>query len=170
MANADFSRLKVLIVDDIKTMRHLMRSILATFKITDVLEASDGLSALSLLKSSPRNLVITDFSMTPMDGVEFTRRLRMPGNGLDPFIHVLMVSAHTEAMLVKDALDAGVSDFISKPITRSAVEQRLTFAVSRPRTSIRAASYFGPDRRRIAKNMGKQRRESDTVNDTEVLL
>lgn len=129
MTDADFSVLKVLILDDIKAARQLLREILATFNVKDVLEAADGLSALSLLKSFPRNLVITDYSMKPMDGVEFTRKLRAPGNCMNPFIHVLMVSAHGDMALVKNAIDAGVSDFISKPITRASVEQRLRKAL-----------------------------------------
>jgi two-component system chemotaxis response regulator CheY len=128
VADADFSALKVLILDDVRAARQLLRAILATFNVKDVLEAEDGLSALALLKEFPRNLVITDYSMKPMDGLEFTRRLRAPGNGMHTFVHVLMISAHTEVALIKNAIDAGVSDFMSKPITRATVEQRLKTA------------------------------------------
>jgi two-component system chemotaxis response regulator CheY len=129
VADADFSALKVLILDDIRAARQLLRAILATFNVKNVLEAEDGLSALELIKAFPRNLVITDYSMKPMDGLEFTRMLRAPGNSMNPFVHVLMISAHTEVALITNAIDAGVSDFMSKPITRATVEQRLKTAM-----------------------------------------
>lgn len=129
MADPDFSPLKVLLLDDVKGARQLLRTILATFNVKDVLEACDGVGALTLLKTFPRNLVITDCSMKPMEGLEFTRKLRSPGGSLNPFVHVLMASAHSDAALIKDAIDAGVNDFISKPITIASVEQRLKNAL-----------------------------------------
>ena len=141
MADADYSILNVLILDDVRAARSLFRAILRTFNINDVLEAEDGAAALSLLEGTPRDLVITDYSMKPMDGIEFTCRLRRLLKGTDPFIQVLMVSAHSEVTLIKSALQAGVNDFIAKPITRAAVEQRLKMAVQR-RIATKAVAFL----------------------------
>jgi two-component system chemotaxis response regulator CheY len=153
-----FSGLSVLIVDDSKSMRNLIRTLLRTFGIDDVMEAGDGAAALELIQSHRRDLIITDLSMTPMDGVEFVRRLRQPGPGGHSLIPVLMISGHTELVHVKSALDAGVTEFLAKPVTAAALLLRIGSILARPKSVITVADYSGPDRRRSPTSINQKRR------------
>ena len=76
----------------------------------------DGQEALAVLGQRHIDVIITDLCMEPMDGVEFTRRLRTPRNGLNPYVPMLMVSAHADIAQVKEAVAAGVTEFLAKPI------------------------------------------------------
>ena len=163
---SNFKGLSVLIVDDIRDVRTLTRSLLHTLGIDDVLEASDGKSALEILASYKRDLIITDLSMKPMNGIDLTRALRQPGVTLNPAIPVLVLSAHAEASYVEQALEAGVNEFLAKPLTRAGLQQKLEAMVERPRAVVRAPTYLGPDRRRRALRIRKRLRKSDQQGHT----
>lgn len=169
MAELNLAAFSVLVVDDVRDSRTLLKSLLRTFGIHDVLEASDGKEALEILRTHRRDMVITDLAMQPMDGLEFTRQLRKLDSGLDPFVPLLMVSAHNERELVKEALDAGVTDFLLKPIAANPLLQRLKAMLERPKAIIRQDSYCGPDRRRGTAGVRKKRRASDKDGPTILL-
>jgi two-component system, chemotaxis family, chemotaxis protein CheY len=158
--------LSVLVVDDIREMRAIIRGLLHTLGVEKVLEASNGKAALGIIFSSQPDLIITDLSMQPMDGIELTRRLRQPGSGLSPSVPILVISAHTEVSYVEQALAEGVTDFLAKPITRAALKRKLETITQRPRPVVQAPSYHGPDRRRRALTGRKRRRKSDSEEHT----
>ena len=84
MAASEIAHLSVLLVEDVRATRVIVRTILRSFGIYDVVEAADGQEALTVLGQRHIDVVITDLAMGPMDGVEFIRRLRTPRNGLNP--------------------------------------------------------------------------------------
>jgi CheY-like chemotaxis protein len=131
------------------------------------MEAADGQEALSVLAQRHVDVVISDLCMEPMDGVEFTRRLRTPRNGLNPYVPVLMVSGHTEAARVRDAIAAGVTEFLAKPLVPANLEARLLAIVRSPKKRISSKSYCGPDRRRSTRDnpKGPKRRSGDKTSD-----
>ena len=90
-----------------------------------------------------------------MDGIELTRQLRRPSSGPNALVPVIVVSAHNDKIRVKEALEAGVTDFLLKPVSCKALGQRLTALIERPKPIIKLASYYGPDRRR-RKNWDRQ--------------
>ena len=106
-------------------------------------------------------MVITDICMAPMDGIEFTRRLRRANNGLNPYIPVLMVSGHTQVSRVKDAVEAGVTAFLAKPVTPANLHKKLEFIASASPQKIKTENYCGPDRRRASVRTRKRRRATD---------
>ena len=162
MLERDLSCLKVLVVDDISSLRTLLRVLLRTIGVSNVLEASDGKAALELLEAQRVDLVITDMVMKPMDGIEFTRRLRVP-EGMNSYVPVLMISGHTEEKLAKNALQAGVTQFLAKPLTTVALGARLKAIVEQPARFAQSVSYCEPDRRSNSASVEKLRRESDTI-------
>lgn len=168
MSNTKLSGLSVLIVDDIKAMRAIIRNTLRNFGIEQIFEAADGQAALETLAQQQVDVVISDINMAPMDGIEFTRRLRKPNNGLNPFVPVLMVSGHTEVSFVKDAQAAGVTAFLAKPMTPANLHKKLTALVESPPPLIQAHSYCGPDRRRYSVRTRKRRRASDTADNVTI--
>jgi DNA-binding response OmpR family regulator len=101
--------------------------------------------------------------MEPVDGVEFTRRVR---NGSDPRLvrlPIIMMTGHSELRRIVDARDAGVNEIVVKPLTAKAVLSRIEAVTQRPRPFVRTISYFGPDRRRRddPKFAHLRRRQSD---------
>lgn len=163
MPESEIAHLTILLVEDIRATRLIVRTMLRAFGIHDVVEAADGQEALAILSNRHIDVVITDLCMEPMDGVEFTRRLRTPRNGLNPYVPVVMISAYTDFARIKDALAAGVTDFLAKPITPAGLEARLLSIVRTPKKRISSKGYCGPDRRRSNRGgeSAKQRRSAD---------
>jgi two-component system chemotaxis response regulator CheY len=143
-----FESLKALIVEDNAHMRSLLRALLNSVGIRDVTEAAHGGSALEVLRQRRADLVLSDMSMSPMDGLEFTRRVRNDEQSPNPFVPIIMITGHTERHRVEAARDAGVTEFLAKPITAHNLFSRIARIVEQPRAFVRCESYFGPDRRR----------------------
>jgi two-component system, chemotaxis family, chemotaxis protein CheY len=163
MSGAAFEQLRVLIVEDNQHMRSLLRSLLNSVGIRDVVEASSGGSALTLLLEKKCDLVLSDLAMKPMDGLEFTRYVRNDDHSPNPFVPIIMITGHTEKHRVEAARDAGVTEFLAKPITAHSLFSRLAEIVERPRAFVRTEAYFGPDRRRktLESYAGPWRRHDD---------
>ena len=83
-----------------------------------------------------------------MDGLEFVRLLRTATNSPNPFVPVIMLTAHTETKRVMEARDAGITEFLAKPISAQQLGSRIRAVIEHPRPFVRAESYIGPDRRR----------------------
>lgn len=144
----DFSALNVLIVDDNAPMRKILRSVLWELKITSVEEARNGEHALSVCETFRPDVIITDYRMDPMDGVELTQKIRDGDTRLDPYVPIIMVSGHTEMDRIVRARDAGITEFLAKPISAKMLYYRLRVVAENPRQFVRTHEFFGPDRRR----------------------
>lgn len=162
MSNILASR-RVLIVDDVKAMRLIVRSLLRACGIEHITEASDGESALDVLRLTHTDLVIADRLMQPMDGLEMTRRLRRRQTSINPAIPILMVSGKMDAASVKSGIDAGVTDFLVKPLSPAVFRHRIEAIFEKPRETIKTQHYYGPNRRRrMLRTLAERRaREAD---------
>jgi two-component system chemotaxis response regulator CheY len=158
-----FESLKALIVEDNAHMRSLLRALLNSVGIRDVAEAAHGGSGLEVLRQRRSDLVLSDMAMSPMDGLEFTRRVRNDEQSPNPFVPIIMITGHTERHRVEAARDAGVTEFLAKPITAHNLFSRIARIVEQPRAFVRCESYFGPDRRRrqLEDYAGPWRRKED---------
>ncbi|MBS0282546.1 MAG: response regulator [Proteobacteria bacterium] len=163
MAGSALEVLRVLVVEDNKHMRSLLRSLLNSIGIREIHEAANGTVALDILREKPCDLVLSDLAMLPMDGIDFTRDVRRSPRSANPFVPVIMITGHTERHKVEAARDAGVTEFIAKPITAQGLFARIAEILERPRAFVRCESYFGPDRRRKAQEnyTGPWRRHGD---------
>ncbi len=146
-----FAGLRVLVVDDNIHMRTLMRSLLLSVGINQVLEATDGAQAFALLGDYKPDVIVSDLSMEPVDGIAFTQMVRTRSDSPNPFVPIIMVTGHTERSRVEAARDAGVTEFVAKPITSQNLTARITQVIDRPRPFVRSDGYVGPDRRRKAR-------------------
>ena len=160
---ADYSSLKILLVEDNQHMRSIVGAILKGSGIRNVREARDGAEALDMLRQFPADIALVDFNMDPVDGVEFTKLLRNAADSTNPYLPIIMITGHSERSRVIQARDAGVNEFVVKPLTARALLGRLDSVIMRPRPFIRCRNYFGPDRRRIADQSyaGPFRRSTD---------
>lgn len=143
-----YDQLKILLVDDNQHTRMLVTEILRALGVSQVYEAADGTAGLQQLREHQVDIIFTDLSMQPMDGIEFVRRLRQSPDSPSQMAPVIMVTGHFTLAKVAEARDAGVNEFLTKPLTARGVIERLQRVIEHPRPFVRTADYFGPDRRR----------------------
>lgn len=149
---AKLSAIKILVVDDSRHMRRLYRDVLNAFGMPVLAEAEDGETGLAAVEQHNPDIIITDMNMHPMDGVEFTRQLRMRPGIPNKFVPILMITGHTEAKYVQSAINAGITEFLTKPFTPTGLFQRIKCIVEQPRPFVMGGEvFFGPDRRRSRK-------------------
>ncbi|MGE5145761.1 MAG: response regulator [Candidatus Eiseniibacteriota bacterium] len=121
----DLSQLRVTIVDDDRQMRTILTACLNAFGVTDVQVCTDGKEALGRLWLFPADIVLTDWEMKPMSGIELVHALRDETTSPRPDIPIIMISGHTQAEKVLEARDSGVTLFLAKPIAPHALYSRL---------------------------------------------
>ncbi|WP_368744672.1 response regulator [Desertibaculum subflavum] len=149
MSYYSFENLSFLLVDDNEPMRRLVRTILHQLGSHDIVEAPEGEEALDLLRGQAVDIVVCDMMMRPMDGIAFTHAVRQDGRSPNRFLPIIMTSAYSEPDKVVAARDAGVTEFLAKPLSVTALYQRVMAVVERPRPFVRNGAYFGPLRRGI---------------------
>jgi two-component system chemotaxis response regulator CheY len=140
--------LHVLIVDDNDHMRRLLRGILEGLGIVHIQDVENGVVALNQSRLNIPDIIITDMMMTPIDGLEFARLLRDDPTHPATGVPIMMVTGYAEKQLVEAARDAGVTEFLAKPVTVDGVEARLLSLMDNPRQFIRSSGFVGHDRRR----------------------
>lgn len=138
----------VLVVDDNRHMRQLVESILHALGVKHVCQAGDAAQAFKELQHFNADVIIADWHMEPLDGLDFVRLVRTAKDSPNPYVPIIMLSGYTEYHRVTEARDAGVNEFLAKPISAKAIYQRLATIIDNPRPFIRTRQYFGPDRRR----------------------
>jgi CheY-like chemotaxis protein len=171
MYRVDCSRLRFLIVDDNMHMRRIVRALLHGFGVREAYEAEDGAAGLEAFTSYSPDIVIADWAMPILDGIELTRMIRTADTSPNPFAPVIMVSGYAEKRRVMEARDAGVNEFLVKPISAKALYQRIVSVVLAPRPYIKTKSFFGPDRRRTNDQSyhGEERRGRGTALPAEII-
>jgi PleD family two-component response regulator len=148
MQQHSLDRVNFLVVDDNKPMRHLVVTILKTLGASNVVEATNGRDAFAEMNSYPADIVICDWNMQPMDGISFTREMRLGDESPNRYVPIILLTGHTELARVREARDSGVNEFLAKPISATSIYSRIRSIIERPRQFIRSKDYFGPDRRR----------------------
>lgn len=115
--------MNVLIVDDYKTMLRIINNLLKQLGFPNVDEATDGAMALDMFKLKNYGLVISDWNMEPMSGIDLLKQVRaLPTNGNVPFI---MVTAESKTENVIAAKQAGVSNYIVKPFNAETLKGKM---------------------------------------------
>jgi len=143
-----FDRLKILVVDDNAHMRKLVTTILQAFGVIQIYEAESGERAWTILRESNPDVCVVDWMMDGMSGLDFTGMIRSNPQSPNPFVPVIMLTGHTHIDQVRQARDAGVNEFIAKPVSVKTMMQRLVSVIESPRPYVRTKVYFGPCRRR----------------------
>jgi two-component system chemotaxis response regulator CheY len=112
--------------EDSGTMRTILRRALKSAGVTDVVEAENGAEAIDFFEEGKFDLVMADWNMPQKSGLDVARHIR----SLDAKVPILMVTTEAERHRVVEAVQAGVSDYLIKPFTTEALQQKLNrFAV-----------------------------------------
>jgi two-component system chemotaxis response regulator CheY len=148
MFQIDFSRLRFLVVDDNAHMRRILRTLLHGFGAREVYEAEDGASGLETFMHFMPDIVIADWVMPIFDGLELAQMIRQPGANANPYVPIIMLTGHSDKKRVMIARDAGITEFLAKPISAKSLYGRIVNVVVKPRPFVKTKTYFGPDRRR----------------------
>jgi len=126
MSQVDFN-MSILVVDDYKTMLRIIRNLLKQLGFNNIDEASDGSVALQKLRDKKYGLVISDWNMEPMSGLQLLKEVRADSKLNDvPFI---MVTAESKSENVLAAREAGVTNYITKPFNAQTLKNKLTTVI-----------------------------------------
>jgi two-component system chemotaxis response regulator CheY len=148
MSGYRFDRLKILIADDNVHMRRLVSAVLHAFGVADIREACDAKQAWAFLREFNPDVIFLDWMMEGMNGIDLTKMVRTNTTSPNPFVPIIMLTGYTDIERVREARDAGVNEFLAKPVSVNAILTRLLAVVEHPRPFVRTKSYFGPSRRR----------------------
>ena len=117
--------MKILIVDDSSTMRRIIINTLSRIGYSDVMEAENGKVGLDQLAKGGVEMIITDWNMPEMDGLEFVGNVRTQ----NPSIPILMVTTNAAKEDIVAALQAGVNNYVVKPFTPDTIKERIQAAI-----------------------------------------
>jgi DNA-binding response OmpR family regulator len=148
MANSRLKNISVLIVDDQALIRKLVHNILTVFGFDLITIAKSGREAIDLLNQQSFDLIITDWRMGDLDGIDILRYVRNSPNSLSPNTPIIFLTGNAEFSDVSTARDAGVNEYLIKPFSASELISRIRSVIERPRSFVHAPGYRGPDRRR----------------------
>lgn len=141
-------RLTVLVVDDNRHMLTLIYDILRGFSMRNVIRLTNAADAFKEMQIRTVDLAICDYSMEPLSGIEFTQLLRTSKDSPDRYLPIIMVTGYSDKSTVTQARDAGVTEFLAKPIAARGLYARILEVINHPRPFVRTKNFFGPDRRR----------------------
>ncbi len=113
--------MKIMLVDDSRTIRNIQKNVLSRLGHTDILEAGDGLEALQHLKTEKPDLILIDWNMPNMDGITLVREIR--ANDTD--LPLIMCTTEAEKSRVLEALKAGVNNYIVKPFSTETLAEKI---------------------------------------------
>jgi DNA-binding response OmpR family regulator len=141
--------LRVLVVDDDQYMRKVVRTMLNAIGVKAVYEASDGASGLEAIRQHDPSLVIVDWEMPMIDGAQFVRMVRSPGEFPMPDVPIIMLSGHGDRWRVVEAARIGAHEYLLKPVSTKSLLDRIVAIIGKPRPTVKLDGYYGPLPRRL---------------------
>jgi two-component system chemotaxis response regulator CheY len=131
MASIEYSKLHILLIDDEAFMRSLIESILKDMDIGFISVTKNGIEALETLRRSIRkvDLIFCDLEMPEMNGFQFIETVRRGDRLIDPNMPIVVLTAHSDEETVYNVLELGIDGFLVKPVSRDALEKRITAAL-----------------------------------------
>jgi two-component system, chemotaxis family, chemotaxis protein CheY len=122
----DLKTIRILVVDDHENMRRILGTLLRGFGFREICECEDGAKALAAVPYFRPDIIVTDFHMPHLDGIAFARTVRAMKDGGLGHTPILMVSGHAYMKQVTAARDAGVNEFLAKPVNGQTLAKHIT--------------------------------------------
>lgn len=159
----DLRKLSILVVEDVAPMRELIAAILDSLDVGTVFTAETAERGFQIFCKHSPDIVITDWNMKPMNGIEFTKLLRTSALSPNRRVPVVLVTGYAASQRVATARDAGITEFLAKPFSANDLAKRIIHIINKPRDFLETPQYIGPDRRRAIgpHYPGPFRRDSD---------
>jgi two-component system chemotaxis response regulator CheY len=164
-------QLNVLVIDDNAYMRTLLAGVLRAIGVSAVFDASSIDAAYRELTLHPIDLIFVDWEMPPDNGLDFVIKVRTAEDSPNPYVPIIMLTGHADKEHVMAARDAGVHEFLAKPVSPRNVYGRLISVLNSSRSFVRVGEYFGPDRRRresLFEGESKRAGDEDIADDSVV--
>jgi len=143
-----FEQVKILVVDDMNPMLSIVKSVLSIFGFRTIFLAENGEEAFEIICKENPDLIITDWMMKPMNGLELVKKIRTDKRVPNPYLPILMMTGYSSRLRVENARDIGVTEFLVKPFSAQDLYTRVANIIEKPRQFVDTGNFFGPDRRR----------------------
>lgn len=160
-----FEKLSMLVVEDTQPMQKLLVSVLEALGIKKIQTANNGEAAFRAFLQNNHDIILSDWQMSPIDGIELTRMIRKDVQSPNRMVPIVLITGYSAWSRVEEARDAGVTEFLVKPFTAHDLARRIAHVINKPRDYIETQDFFGPDRRRRPKEIsgynGPMRRSED---------
>jgi two-component system chemotaxis response regulator CheY len=134
----------VVIADGSQFGRRLTRTMLVSLGVRSITEVADGPSALEAVSSSRPDVLITDWDLPILSGIDVIKRIRSPESFPYPDVPILMLTMRTERRHVLKALGHGANEFLAKPTSTLAIRDRVISALAKRRPMVRLGEYYVP--------------------------
>ncbi len=141
--------IKVLVVDDDHYMRKVVRTMLKALGVNHVHECSEGTAGLEAIRELNPDIVIVDWEMPVIDGLQFIRTVRSPGNFPVPDVPIILLTGHADRWRVIEAARYGVHEYLLKPVSTKALLDRIAAVLVKPRQMVQLEGYYGPLPRKL---------------------
>lgn len=161
--SSPLAKLAFLVVDDNANMAHIVKTILKNFGGVHIYDARDVAEAFTIVRQYAIDIVFLDYNLGFMDGIEFIKLMRTASDSPNPYLPIVMLTAYTEQHRVAAARDAGTTEFCAKPVTAMEIYRKIVEVIEHPRPFVRAANYFGPERRRRDEQYSGPERRADRM-------
>ena len=159
-----FDRLSTLVIEDTMPMRKLIGSVLDTLGVGTVYFASNGEQGFHTFQENNPDIVLCDWHMEPMSGIEFVMEVRRNPLSRNRMVPIILITGYNAVPRVRQARDSGVTEYLVKPFSAADLSKRIAHVINKPRDFIdNLPEFFGPDRRRTQASSyrGPYRRKSD---------
>jgi two-component system chemotaxis response regulator CheY len=143
-------RLGLLVVDENPYTRKLTRMMLMNIGAKSIFEASDGLSALDVIRNVNPDIMLMDWDIPVLSGPQVMRIVRSPGLFAKPFLPVIMLTPRASRSRVSEAIRLGVHEVLTKPTSPKMLQDRLLSILVNPRPMVQVGKYLVPQPRRLA--------------------
>lgn len=147
----DLERMTVLVVADIIPLKNQVVSDLESVNAGAIITAAHAKKAFAMFCDHRPHLVIADWDMAPVNGIELTKNIRRNSFSPDPMAPVILIAGDTRTHRVAQARDAGVTGLLLKPFSTNTLLNHVTHAMKDERSFIDCSAYVGPERRREKK-------------------
>jgi two-component system chemotaxis response regulator CheY len=144
--------LGILVVDESLYMRKLTRMMLMTIGAKTIYEASDGVAALDTIRSANPDVAIIDWDLPVLSGPQVIKIVRSPDVFPKPHLPIIVLTADADRTRIAEAMRLGVHEFLIKPTSPRALQDRLLSIVMKPRAMVQIGKYYVPEPRGIGQN------------------
>lgn len=159
----DITKLNILVLEKHVLVRKLLTEVFTEFGVPNVQSTPDPNVAWNMFSDFPTDIILSDWTHG-LDGMAFLRKVRRSDDTPNPFVPIIVVTANTELHHVCEARDTGMTEFLAKPVSARLLYTRIVSILENNRPFIRAAQFFGPDRRRRSVHfMQADRRQSNVA-------